>query len=203
MHNKSIKDSSEPHLAPPGAGIPWLERLGARALIALRGCRYTPAWADRVIRDECAAVLALAAAHPEVAGVRVLIPRLRGLEDSSRYWSVFMTLDHLRIVNLGVAEIITQLGRGEVPGRAVRTAEVKPSPEVDQAVVPAFAASCAAVIAAASSIDDPRATPRHAHPWFGPFSAAQWHTMAGFHLRLHRAQVKAILHAAARLAPIP
>jgi hypothetical protein len=32
-----------------------------------------------------------------------------------------------------------------------------------------------------------------AHPWFGPFTADQWHFMAAFHMRLHRGQIKAIL----------
>ncbi|MBX3389322.1 MAG: hypothetical protein KF691_07680 [Phycisphaeraceae bacterium] len=43
------------------------------------------------------------------AAERVLIPRLRGLEDSSRYWSVWMMLDHLRIVNSQVAMVIASL----------------------------------------------------------------------------------------------
>jgi hypothetical protein len=34
----------------------------------------------------------------------VLIARPRGLEDSSRYWSVWMTLDHLRIVHLAAVK---------------------------------------------------------------------------------------------------
>ena len=40
----------------------------------------------------------------------VLIDRIRGIEDSSRHWSVYMTLDHLRIVNLGMVGVIVLLG---------------------------------------------------------------------------------------------
>ena len=43
------------------------------------------------------------------AARQVLIKRLRGMEDSSRDWSVFMTLNHLSIVNGGVIRTIQSL----------------------------------------------------------------------------------------------
>lgn len=64
------------------------------------------------------------------------------MEDSSRYWSVFMTLDHLRIVNLGVADAIRLLGQDKVPERKADTATVKPSPEAGIGVVDDFELSC-------------------------------------------------------------
>ena len=42
-------------------------------------------------------------------GRRVLIRRPPGLEDSSRYWSAFMTLEHLRIVHREMVRIIDAL----------------------------------------------------------------------------------------------
>jgi len=60
------------------------------------------------------------------AKARILIKRLPGLEDSSRYWSVYMTLDHLRIVNLSIADVITKLANGAKPKVAASTAAVKP-----------------------------------------------------------------------------
>lgn len=41
--------------------------------------------------------------------IPVLIDRVVGIEDSSRYWSVFMVLDHLRIVDEGMTQIIQAL----------------------------------------------------------------------------------------------
>jgi len=43
---------------------------------------------------------------------RLLIPRLRGMEDSSRNWSVWMTLDHLRIIHGSFIGVIGTLVKG-------------------------------------------------------------------------------------------
>jgi hypothetical protein len=104
-----------------------------------------------------------------------------------------MTLDHLRIVNNGLAEAIKLLGQGEVPEREVSTATVKPVTEVDGSVVEEFAKSCEAIEQAAKSLSDLRTKARYAHPWFGPLDAGGWYFMSAFHLRLHRKQIEAIL----------
>jgi hypothetical protein len=143
---------------------------------------------------EQAEILRLArACTAEHRARRVLIRRLPGLEDSSRDWSVLMTLEHLRIVNAAVAETLRALAAGKVPPRVASTAAVKPSPEVDDAVIDAFAAGGAALLECAAAIPDLRTSARYAHPWFGPLDGAGWHAMAAFHLRLHRKQVAAIL----------
>jgi hypothetical protein len=64
--------------------------------------------------------------NSDVEAQRVLIPRIRGLEDSSRYWSVWMTLDHLRIVHESLAHLIRELVREVTPPGAASTAAVKP-----------------------------------------------------------------------------
>jgi hypothetical protein len=104
-----------------------------------------------------------------------------------------MTLDHLRIVNTGIAEAITLLGQGKVPEREVSTATVKPVTEVDESVIESFNRSCEAIEEATRSLSDLRTPTRYAHPWFGPFDAAGWYFMSAFHLRLHRKQIEAIL----------
>ncbi len=43
--------------------------------------------------------------------VPVPIDRIVGIEDSSRYWSTFMVLDPLRIVNEGIAQIVENVDR--------------------------------------------------------------------------------------------
>jgi len=123
----------------------------------------------------------------------VLIKRLPGMEDSSRHWSVFMTMDHLRIVNGFIAETLALLARGEVPERAASTATVKPDPQADAAVWEGLETACDAIARTADAIPDLRTASRFAHPWFGPLDAAGWHFMAGFHMRLHRGQIQAIL----------
>jgi len=126
---------AEPKLAPPGAGLPKPELVIARLIFAVqsrKGNRDTfnaqfthERDAIRRLLDSCA---------PASAATRVLIKRLPGLEDSSRFWSVWMVLDHLRIVNQGVVRTIESLSN-EIPrsGQA-STAAIKPNPDVDSSV---------------------------------------------------------------------
>ncbi|MBX2861154.1 MAG: hypothetical protein KTR14_07960, partial [Vampirovibrio sp.] len=51
---------------------------------------------------------------------KILINRFRGIEDSSRHWSVLMTISHLLITGEGVASNTEQLARGEKVDRVVR-----------------------------------------------------------------------------------
>ena len=148
---------------------------------------------------ERAAILRLASSCEPAAGARrTLIKRLPGMEDSSRDWSVFMTLEHLRIVNGVVGESILGLSEGIVPERVASTAAVKPSPEVDAGAIDAFDRGCDRFQGIVAAIPDLRTLARYAHPWFGPLDAAGWHAMVTFHLRLHRKQVEAILAAMRR-----
>jgi len=185
---------SEPKLAAPGGGLPWPELHIARLLFRwqLRGSNRESA--DALIASEQKEILHLASECDEGSGARrVLIKRLPGMEDSSRHWSVFMTLEHLRIVNEFIASTIVELGRGATPSRVADTAAVKPDPAADAAVCGQFENSCREITSAVSGIADLHTRARHPHPWFGPLDAAAWHFMAGFHMRLHRAQIEAIL----------
>jgi hypothetical protein len=154
----------------------------------------SPARAEATLRAERGQIIACVRRCDSSSGTRpVLIARPRGLEDSSRNWSVYMTLDHLRIVNTAIAGTIRQLLDGQVPPGRASTAAVKPSPDADASVIGAFADSCEAVIAAGQSGGSLRTRARFSHPWFGPLDAAAWHFMAGFHARLHRTQILRIL----------
>jgi hypothetical protein len=185
--------ADEPLLAPPGAGLPAFERWVGKMMIGWGMRGYRREATDATLRGERDRILALAAGAGEADNSRrVLVPRLRGMEDSSRYWSVFMVLEHLAIVNGGVAAALRELAAGRVPSGEVRTAEVKPRPAAGPESVEAFQRSCDLVMRVMGTIDDPRATPKYAHPWFGPFDAGQWHHMVAFHMRLHRKQIEAI-----------
>lgn len=129
----------------------------------------------------------------EALGERVLIPRLRGLEDSSRYWSVWMTLDHLRIVNDAITGVVRELMAGRVPPGAASTAEVKPREGVGADVSAPYESSCddlAALFAGGQSL---RTTCRYAHPWFGPLDGAGWCELSAMHMKIHRTQIERIL----------
>jgi len=186
--------NESPKLAAPGAGLPGIELQIARILFALRAWTHDRQRVDALFQKELALVAELVRACPAGRlGERVLIPRPRGLEDSSRHWSVLMTLEHLRLVNLACASIIRELSEGRVPAGKASIADVKPSPDVTVAVISAYEASCDEVLAAVASAKDLDAPARFPHPWFGPMSARRWHVLAAVHLGLHRKQLEAIL----------
>ncbi len=190
-----------PDLAPPGAGLPAPELFIARILFALRRRTTDRAGSDARFREQREAVHCLVAGLDDAsAGRRVLIPRPRGLEDSSRYWSVWMTLDHLRIVHCEIARVIGELGKGTVPVGQASTAAVKPAPEAGREVVAAYERSCDVVLAAAAAVPELRTTVRFPHPWFGPLDAAGWHQLAAGHMGIHRVQIERIIEGLGRTA---
>lgn len=185
-----------PRLAPPGAGIPRIERFVGGLLFAWKRWSGTR---DRFVaeftteRSETARLYESRA--DSILQTRVLIPRLRGLEDSSRYWSVYMTLDHLRIVNGQIKRVITELTNGRIPPGQASTASVKPRPDVDSEVIAAYESSCDALVATAMSVPDLNTRLNYEHPWFGPLNAIGWLAMAATHMGIHRAQIVRILSA--------
>ena len=188
-----------PELAPPGAGLPWLELQIGRLIFYSSYRRTTPEKTDILLNDELATLVSLAKSIPPADAARpVLIPRLRGMEDSSRNWSVFMTLEHIAIVNEVIGGVISSLTHGAMPARKASTADVKPGPGADASALDRCIASTALVRTAGRAATNHNHQLRFAHPWFGPLDAAQWHFMAAFHQRLHRRQIETILSGLAR-----
>ncbi len=190
-----------PLLAAPGAGLPKLELMIARWMFARHRKRHSREAVRRQFEDERGRIMDMAAfCDPRIASAPVLIKRLRGLEDSSRNWSVYMTLEHLRIVNSAAERVIRSLSKGVVPEGKASTAAVKPASGIGPEVLPAFADCCDAFLQTVAGIADLRTASTYAHPWFGPLDAAGWHAMIAFHMRLHRVQIEEILRAQERSA---
>jgi hypothetical protein len=184
----------EPKLAPPGAGLPKPELYLARILFAWQRWTGNRDAFTRQFQKEREAIRNLTRACDAEAGARrVLISRPPGLEDSSRYWSVWMTLDHLRVMHHSINQVIEALARGIVLDRKASTAAVKPSPLATNAVVPEFEKSCDTLLATVAAADNLKTVKRFAHPWFGPLDAAAWHALAAMHIGLHRVQIERIL----------
>lgn len=183
-----------PRLAPPGAGIPAIERLVGGAIFAFRRWRGSREAFSAEFERERASIARLYCGQDErLLSARILIPRLRGLEDSSRFWSVYMTLDHLRIVNHQIIGVIDVLTQGIMPQGQARTAAVKPRPDVGPEVVPAYESTCDGLLEIAATKPSLHTSLRYAHPWFGPLDAAGWHAMAAMHMGIHKAQIVHIL----------
>ncbi len=185
---------SQPQLAPPGAGLPFPENLIARFLLGLK--RLTGNSRDftaRFVRERGTIGRLIGNVDELTLSRQVLIPRPRGLEDSSRNWSVLMTLDHLRIVHHAFIGVIGTLAKEEVPEGKVSTAAVKPDPAVTMEVIGEYEASCDALLESINAVKNFRTRARHAHPWFGPMDAHGWHALAGGHMSIHRVQIERIL----------
>lgn len=184
------------HLAPPGAGLPLPELLIARVLFAIR-CRsgssrsFTARFLDE---RETIRKLLIECDEPSLAE-RVLIKRPPGLEDSSRDWSVLMTLDHLRIVHEEFVRVIQALARETVPEGKASTAAVKPDPQVKADVIARYETSCDELLVCLASVPNFKTRAKFAHPWFGPMDAYAWHALAGGHMSIHRVQIERILKA--------
>jgi DinB superfamily len=185
---------SEPQLAAPGAGLPLPELFIGKIFFGLRRLTGNRESFKARIAEERTNIRALLknvddASHAQ----RVLIQRPPGLEDSSRYWSILMTLDHLRIVHHEMARIFRALGNGTVPAGKASTAAVKPDPAADLTVVTEYEASCDALLAAVAGVSNLKTQVRFAHPWFGPLDAYGWLALAGGHMGIHRLQIERIL----------
>jgi hypothetical protein len=181
-------------LEPPGAGLPRLELLASRVMFKVVMPFVTRAGANRWIRTEADRILELARPlSAEDATKRVLIPRLAGLEDSSRFWSVCMALDHLVIVTTAVGRVIESLAQGVVPTRTASTAEVKPNPAADVGVTERFEASLRDYFTRVDAIANLKTKEKYRHPWFGPLDALNWHRLTALHHRIHRRQVERII----------
>jgi hypothetical protein len=184
----------EPPLAPPGAGLPKIELCIGRLLFAFRCWTGSREKFNAFFERQRSAIRNLVeSCDAETAACRVLISRPRGLEGSSRYWSVWMTLDHLRIVNSQISEIINLLGRGEVPAWTVSTATIKPSRSVTAPVIAEYEISCDKLLNTVARVANLKSPARFAHPWFGPLDAFGWHALAGGHMNIHRVQIERIL----------
>lgn len=187
-------DNSPPQLDAPGAGLPKIERVVAKLLFGLKRRRTSRTEAEALFADERDKIFRIIRSCDDETGCRrVLIKRLRGMEDSSRFWSPFMTLDHLRITNDAFSSVIPALAAGVVPPRKASTAAVKPSADAGAESVDAFEQSCEKFLETTGRITDLQTPTRYEHPWFGPLDAAGWHLIGGVHMGLHRRQLEEIL----------
>lgn len=188
---------NEPELAPPGAGLPFLEWAMAKYIIFPSLFRHTDK--DRAIRafqNESERIMEqVSALNVSQLSSRRLIPRLQGIEDSSRYWSVAMTVQHLVIVGERMRQIVLDLSQGGTRLAPSSTADLKPSPDVDaESVIRDFRGMTQRFVDDATAADIyafPQA--RYPHPWFGPLNAHQWLAFIAPHQAIHRKQITEII----------
>jgi hypothetical protein len=126
----------------------------------------------------------------------VFVPRMIGVDEDMRNWSLFMILEHNAIVNRSITSIIQSLVRGEKPmgaGAINPKKDVMPSlnPGVEQ--IQAFRSSVEEHLSVISGYSRLRGSLKSRHPIFGEFDAQCWHCMFNFHLHVHYKQAKYVV----------
>lgn len=186
---------TDPQLEKPGAGLPFLEALLVRWYVG-------PFQSRRRDRDQNVKLFGVLGARllKEAAGVadgkrdaKVLVPRMKGIEDSSRFWSANEVLEHLMITGNGMRRVIRALARGETLDYVVRIEEFKPKGRYAGGDArPDFKAFVDETVAELSALPIRDEGPTHRHPWLGSFNALQWTWLLAGHNGLHLNQLVAI-----------
>ncbi len=189
-----MTSSDQVQLDAPGAGLPTMEHLIGGFLFRRSLKKHDREHFTREFQKERGRISALLKdSSTERWGEPVLIKRPRGLEGSSRRWSLAMTLEHLRICNTIFTSLMEGLSKGELPDRPARTEDVKPSSEVGAEVRATYEESCENWLQSLERIDDLNTETRFAHPWFGLLNAAGWQALGALHMKVHRIQIERIL----------
>lgn len=188
--------SLEPQLAPPGAGIPLPQRILCRyylrPFVAGRSKweeskKHFEKLSEKILKE-------IEGLSENQLNQRVLVPAQPGLEDSSRYWSVAMTLEHLVIVGRAILAGVESLSHEQVPDYKVDTAKVKPSgkrtADDDIADFKKFSSEEFAALHEKIKNKDSRIT--LSHPWFGPMTAKEWYWLLAMHQGIHLKQIRNI-----------
>ena len=128
-----------------------------------------------------------------VLSQEILVPRLQGIEHSSRNWSALMVLDHLAQVNRIITETIRSLRNNSQPFQVIRLEDFKPHPDVGAEAIDDFRDSAQRYWSFVTSHQPLRTSLTFAHPWFGRLDGHGWHCLAAAHQRIHRRQIFKIL----------
>jgi hypothetical protein len=194
--NTTPSQKTEPKLASPGAGIPWYQMLILRLYISPYVAARTD-WSVSETRFKKITTKIL----KEIDGVteaqlttKVLVPPQMGLEDSSRYWSIAMTLEHLVIVGKVMSFGIRELTSGRIPDYKADTAAVKPFGTMSalETINKFKHFTIEEFPQLLPSIADRNSNLKFNHPWFGGFKAQQWYWLLAAHHALHLKQIREI-----------
>jgi hypothetical protein len=184
-----------PPLEKPGAGLPFFESLFVRFWVGpIQSRRAGKEQNLKLFRFLGARVLKEAKlVPPEKRDVKVLVPRMKGVEDSSRNWCANEVLEHLMITGRPMRALIETLAAGGASDYVVDIANFKPKGAyAGRDAAPDFAAFVEETAAALEKLPIADAGPPHRHPWLGSINALQWTWLLAGHSGLHLRQLQAI-----------
>ncbi|NCA72141.1 MAG: DinB family protein [Sphingobacteriia bacterium] len=189
-----MSDPQRPQRDPARPGIPWHERRIADVALRLYASLHSPAAILESFRHDALRAGMLARGLSETQGrTPVRIARFPGIESSSRNWSVYMTLDHLVMVNTAIMVLLHAICSDHNHGAEIGLEDVEPHRDAGPDRIPALEAAVERYSDLVERLGPLRSRERHPHPWFGQLSARQWHAVAAIHNRTHRIQIERIL----------
>ena len=185
-----------PQLAAPGAGLPFHHRIMLRwyvyPFIAKNAAPEQSAKSFNIVYTKI--LEEVKNLSPQQLNQKVLVPRQLGLEDSSRFWSIAMTLDHLLIVGRQIEKGVIELSNERAIPVKVDIAKVKPVEK--NAATDIVNEYQNFVLESPHRITEGarnwESLMNHYHPWFGPFSLKGWYWLLGAHGGIHLKQIRAI-----------
>ena len=161
-----------PSLDRPGAGLSLPQLLFSRLVLAVASAVDSRASALRRFNAEAQSIREMVEPLDDSIGTRpVLVQRLLGLEDSSRFWSPFMVVEHLVIVDTNMLRIMTDLVAGRLHPDEARIQDFKPRPSAGRSSLAAFDKLVEQFNTQVPHWPELRTRCRHVHPWFGPLDA--------------------------------
>ena len=127
----------------------------------------------------------------------IKIPRVIGVSESNRNWSVLMVLDHLCLVIEDCRKAIASLVDGVEPRGEIDLSLYAPNTDVGFDVLGRFEhltkGFCLDIQTAIKREGAFAGPTRFSHPCFGNMSAKNWLAFAALHQAIHRRQVQKII----------
>jgi hypothetical protein len=190
------QDEIEKSLAPPGAGLPAFQAFLLRYLLFPAFCRAN-SWQKALAKFQAEGDRIVDLAEPlssEQLQKRILVKAPMGVEDSSRYWSVAMVLEHLIEVGCRVATGIVELSHGEEVTVRSDVADVKPKGGKGRQIVEEYAVFLQDFAhTLTEDVGDWNSPQTFGHPWFGELDAHHWACLGAVHQKIHRRQMERIV----------
>lgn len=125
---------------------------------------------------------------------RVVIPKLIGLEDNSRDFSISMIFEHLFIVSSMIQEGLAFLTNNQKFEVEVSIQGVKPANN-NSSFIDKFFKFVDGYKEFYAQMPKVASKTTKAHPWFGELNSYEWHMFLFIHTLVHRRQIEALIKA--------
>jgi len=183
-------------LQKPGQGLPFIESLVLRHWVMPRLTKKM-SWnecTEFFVKHSKVIIQIAQKLSKENLETKILINRIPGMEDSSRFWSITMVMEHLLITTPMMKEVVIGLSQGKTLKDKVDIAAVKPlgQKSTDEILSQFIHLSSNVMTEIDDKVLDRASKSTLFHPWFGLMTAHQWHWLMAIHTSLHARQAKAI-----------